>query len=501
MGFLKRVFIILVIIVIIASLVIGYLFSKKNQFNTVEINSYVGNDVTGSSPFPDALKIKPVSEQQIIDAIVSTSGPVTVSGVHHSLGGQITYSNSLYLDMSDFDQIIEFDTEKKLITVQSGINWQQIQQVIDPHNLSIKIMQDYNDNTVGGALSINANGRFASSGPIINSVKSIRIILPDGQVYDASSEKNSTLFYGAIGGYGGVGVITQATLELVDNIAIERSINRLSFNEFNDYFKGNILNDESVVLHQAILYPPDFESLLDISWRETDKPLTHEQRLQKNEAEPWWQTVLLGMKSRSAILHRFQKNLIDPYIYQPQAVVRRNFETSYDLRDAGFFTSEQSTMVMQEYLIPVNRFEIFVFNLRDIFSRHDVDIFKILISYVSQNHAGLLAGSTADVYSFKISYLQQKDKEAAEKVEAWTSEIVRASIESHGIHILPYHIHNSTEQLFRAYPAANSFFQLKRVTDPSDRFKNLFWEQHYHSIYSQNDHKQDLPVNPEDTGS
>ena len=62
--------------------------------------------------------------------IAATAGTVTVSGVHHSLGGQITYAHSLFLDMSDFDKVLEFDTEAKLITVQSGIKWSQIQQEI-----------------------------------------------------------------------------------------------------------------------------------------------------------------------------------------------------------------------------------------------------------------------------------------------------------------------------------------------------------------------------------
>ena len=469
--------------IIIVSAITAYFFSQKQNFSAVELNSYIENEVTGVNSFPDLIKIKPVSEQDISDAVKLTSGPVTVSGVHHSLGGQITYADSLYLDMSDFDKVLDFDTDKKLITVQTGISWSQIQHVIDPHTLSVKIMPDNNDYSVGGSLSVNAHGRFAGAGSIISSVKSIRIILPDGNIYEASPEINNALFYGAIGGFGGIGVIVQATLELVENIAIERSINRLSFYQYNNYLKENILNDESVVLQQAILYPPSFETLLDISWRKTDKPVTDNRRLQNNDAEPWWESVLLKMKSKSDILHRFQKNLIDPYLYGEPAVVRRNFETSYNLRDTGFISSDESTMVMQEYLIPLKRFEIFVFNMRDIFSRHKVNVFKILISYVPQDHASLLAGAAENVYSFKIIYLQHKNKQSRSEVGGWTGELVRASIESHGVHILPYLIHDSTAQLHKAYPGSNYLFELKQKADPAHRFRNLFWEQHHHAVY------------------
>ncbi len=495
MGFFKLIFQLVLVSVIIVSVVAVYFSSQKQQFSTVDLNSYVEDDITGTGPAATLSKVKPVTEQEIIDLIAATSGPVTVSGVHHSLGGQVTYEHSLFLDLSDFDDVLEFDTEKKQITVQSGIRWSQIQQIIDPHNLSIKIMQDNNDYTVGGSLSVNAHGRYVSEGSIINSVKSIRIVLPNGQIYDASPEHNSALFYGAIGGFGGVGVIVQATLELVDNIALERSIKTLSFNEFNNYFNGNILNDDSVVLHQAILYPPSFESLLNISWRKTDKPLTDVRRLQENLEEPWWESVLLTLRAKSKLLHRFQKNLFDPYLYGEATVVTRNFETSSSLRQAGFIASDDSTMVMQEYLVPVNRFEIFVFNLRDIFSRHKADIFKVLISYLPQDHGGLLAGSTAHVYSFKIIYLQGKNKQSHDQVESWTSELVRASSESNGVHILPYPIHNSTRQLYKAYPASSNFFELKKSVDPDDRFKNLFWEQHHHAIYADAQRQLNVPVN------
>lgn len=493
---MKLLFQILIFMVILVGVIVAYFFTQKQKFSSVELNSYVDYEYAGNKSDPELIEIKPVSEQDIIDAILSTTGPVTVSGVHHSLGGQKLYPGSLYLDMSKFDQVLEFDIDKKIITVQSGIRWSQLQSVIDPHNLSVKVMQDYNDYTVGGSLSVNAHGRYAGAGPIINSVKSIRIILPDGNVYDASPEQNNALFYGAIGGFGGVGVITQATLQLVDNIVIERQTKGLSFNQFNQYFQENILNDENIVLHQAILYPPSFESLLNINWRKTDKPLTDKQRLQKNVDEPWWESVLLNLTAKIKILHRFKKNLFDPLMYEKPAVVRRNLETSYNLRASGFIASEESTMAVQEYLIPLNRFEIFVFNLRDIFSRHKADILKVLITYVPQNKSGVFAGSVPNAYSFKIVYLQGKNKKSRKQVKSWTTELVRASMESYGVYILPYLFKDSSVMLSRVYPGSEYLFDLKRRVDPNQRFSNIFWEQHLNAMYSSSpDDELKMPVN------
>jgi FAD/FMN-containing dehydrogenase len=76
---------------------------------------------------------------------------------------------------------------------------------------------------VGGSLSVNVHGRYIGQGPIIKSVESIRVILADGTDTIATPTQNSELFYGFIGGYGGLGVITEVTLSLTDNVKVERS--------------------------------------------------------------------------------------------------------------------------------------------------------------------------------------------------------------------------------------------------------------------------------------
>jgi len=478
MPYLKIIIKMILLVVVFTSGLMAYFYQHTQQFDSVSLDSSVMDQLSGSDSLSLTTVIKPHSEQDIIDALLSTQGPVTVSGVHHSLGGRVAYPDGLFLDMSEFDEVLELDTEKKLITVQSGISWKKIQQAIDPHNLSIKIMQHSNDYSVGGSLSVNAHGGFVAAGPVINSVRSIRIILADGKVYEASREKNNALFYGAIGGYGGLGVIVQVTLELTDNVPLERTVKLVGYNEFNDYFKDQILNDETIVQHYALFYPPNYESLLDISWRKTDKPVTDKSRLQEDKIEPWWQSAFLNWKSQSPLLHRIQKNLIDPVVYKQETVVMRNLESSSNLRAAGFIDTSTSTMVMQEYQVPVKRFEIFVFNMRDIFKRHHVSISKVIISYLAQDHGGLMTAGAEHSFSFKIIYLQKKNKDSQKKMEQWTKELIDAAVSSNGSFILPYYIPGTNEQFERAYPGSDFFFALKLKADPDGRFNNLFWRQH-----------------------
>lgn len=60
------------------------------------------------------------------------------------------------------------------------------------------------------------------SGPIVLSAKSLKVVLADGTIVEARPTHNANIFNGVIGGYGGLGVIVEATLELTDNVKVKR---------------------------------------------------------------------------------------------------------------------------------------------------------------------------------------------------------------------------------------------------------------------------------------
>ena len=53
-------------------------------------------------------------------------------------------------------------------------------------------------------------------------MKSLKVVLADGTIVEASQTQNADIFNGVIGGYGGLGVIVEATLELTDNMKVKR---------------------------------------------------------------------------------------------------------------------------------------------------------------------------------------------------------------------------------------------------------------------------------------
>ena len=91
------------------------------------------------------------------------------------------------------------------VRVQAGITWRDLQDVLDPQNLSVRTMQSFSNFTVGGAVSVNCHGRYVGHGPISASVQALQLVLADGRVVEASRQENPELLAAAVGGYGAIG--------------------------------------------------------------------------------------------------------------------------------------------------------------------------------------------------------------------------------------------------------------------------------------------------------
>ena len=131
--------------------------------------------------------VAPTSIAEVQELVRERRGPISIGGARHSMGGQIASEGALFLDMRSLDRVIALAVESRWIRVEAGITWRKIQETIDPKGLAVKSMQSYASFTVGGSLSVNAHGRYVGQGPLIESVRSIRVVLADGSLVEASS--------------------------------------------------------------------------------------------------------------------------------------------------------------------------------------------------------------------------------------------------------------------------------------------------------------------------
>jgi FAD/FMN-containing dehydrogenase len=441
--------------------------------------SKVVNDITQLNPIRVNAIICPTITQEIINAVKTHEGPISIGGGRYSMGGQTATDQALQIDMRCFDSILNFSASRKEITVQTGITWRKVQEFIDPYNLSVKIMQTYSNFTVGGALSVNCHGRYIGQGPIILSVKQIKVILANGDLVTASSTENKEIFYGAIGGYGGLGVIVEATLELVNNVKVERTDQRLPISQYKQFFIENIENDSSVIFHNADIYPKHYKTVREISYCKTSRDITIDYRLKPNNEKYKFNQFAFKVFSNFPAGKFLRQHVVDPLLYIGKPVEWRNYEASYDVLELEPKSREKSTYVLQEYFVPVDQFDNFYPLMTSILKKNKVNVINISIRHAKQDPGSALAWAKTGVFAFVLYYKQGTKQKNKEEVRQWTQAIIDASISCKGSYYLPYQIHATEEQFHKAYPNADNLFKLKKQLDPTNKFRNKLWDMYY----------------------
>ena len=446
---------------------------------TVSSGSLIVNDVTHLNPIPVWAIATPKTVADVQAALARTDVPVSVGGGHFSMGGQTASPGSLHLDMRAMNAVLHFWPQNRTIRVQAGIRWCDIQKFVDAHGLAVKVMQTYANFTVGGSLSVNVHGRYIGSGPLVASVRAIQVVLVGGELVEATPTVNAELFYGCIGGYGALGVIVEAELELAQNKRVERGSVKLPVSEYARYFRESVRDAPHVVFHNADIYAPDFTRIRAVTWRETSRPATTLTRLQWQRRKHLVAKYVFWAITETWKGKWRRERLLDPLVYSFRPVHWRNYEAGYDVAELEPLTRTASTYVLQEYFIPVDRFEACAQAIREILRRHRVNAVNISIRHAFSDPGTVLAWTRGESFAFVLYYKQRTRPNARDRVGVWTRELIDAVVGLGGTYYLPYQLHATPEQFHRAYPRARDLFELKKRFDPHYRLRNSLLDKYY----------------------
>lgn len=438
------------------------------------------NDITKLNPIAVDKVITPTTSEEIRKAVSAHPGPISIGGGRFSMGGQTATERALQIDMRNFKKVLKFDPKNRQITVQAGIRWRDIQDAIDGENLAVRIMQTYSNFTVGGSLSVNAHGRYIGEGPLVRSVESIKVVLADGREVTASKSENPEVFYSAIGGYGAVGVITEATLNLVPNEKMRREVIKLPLEKYKAHFNSAIRANKDTILHNGDLTPPNYNEVSLETWYRTDKPLTHEARLIPRNQKYWLERNAVSSISTLPFGTELRTKVLDPMRYKKEVIVWRNYEASYDVAQLEPITPRLLfTYVLQEYFVPPDKLEEFAAKMRTVFQKNKVNVINVSIRHALTDPGTYLAWAPEEVFSFVVYYKQGTTPSAKKHVAKWTGELIEQVLSVNGRHYLPYQIHATEDQFKKAYPGHTKFFEVKRKLDPTNKFRNKLWDRYY----------------------
>jgi FAD/FMN-containing dehydrogenase/uncharacterized membrane protein YhaH (DUF805 family) len=453
--------------------------NSGDQITHLKTEDRIINDVTKLNPVIVSKVETPetIADLQVI--VRNATNPVSVGGGRFSMGGQTASPSSTHVDMRKLNKIISFSAEKKTIEVEAGTRWCDIQKFVDEHDLSIKIMQTYANFTVGGALSVNCHGRYIGLGPVILSVNHLQVVLANGELVRVSQNEKPEIFYACIGCYNAVAIIATVEFQLEENLPVKRVSKKMKGSAYSTFFTENIGNNSDVIFHNADLYPPNFKSARAVSWIKTkERPTVKTRLMPLSEAYPI-ERYFISAFSKSDFGKWRRQHIIDPILYTGKKIHWRNYEAGYDVAELEPSSRIKSTYVLQEYFIPVISFNEFSSRMSEIFIRHKVNVINVSIRHAKKDPGSLLAWAREEVFAFVVWYKQGTSDDEKSKVAIWTRELIECAISFFGSYYLPYQIHATEDQFFRAYPDAKKLFEFKKKLDPDFKFRNMLWNKYY----------------------
>src|SRR5947199_3382534 len=172
---------------------------------------------------------------------------ISVAGGRHAMGGQQFGTDALVLDMSRMNRVVKFDTKRREVEVEAGIQWPDlIGSLLERQKGCAQVLGIIQKQTgadrlsIGGALAANIHGRGLRLKPIIGDVEAFDIVNADGDVLRCSRDENAELFRLAIGGYGLFGIIARVTLRLSPRRKLERVVKIADLHNLIDAFEERI---------------------------------------------------------------------------------------------------------------------------------------------------------------------------------------------------------------------------------------------------------------------
>ncbi|MFZ3577566.1 FAD-binding oxidoreductase [Virgibacillus sp. DJP39] len=420
--------------------------------------------------------------QSWLKGAIANGEKVSVAGMQHSQGGHTYYPGGIMVDMKDYDKILDYNPASKTITVQSGATWEDIQKKINPDHLAIRVMQSQNIFTVGGSISVNAHGRDIRYGSLIDTVKSFRLLTPEGDIIHVSRTKNGNLFPLVIGGYGLFGIILDVTLKLTDDELYQIRSKSLDYQDYPAYFLNEVKRDPSIRMHIArISVAPD--SLLremfvtDYKLSADQSKLTSFSSLEKEKlVAP--QKFLLGLSRYSG----WGKNLLWEaqdkfYVSQDGDYITRN---NVMRSDSQFmvYNNPSKTETLQEYFVPVDAFTSYIDDLRTLLEQEKLNLLNITVRYVNQDEEAVLSYAKEDMFALVLLINQGRSESSVKHTKEVIQKMIDVTLEHNGSYYLPYYAYPTQGQMDEAYPHNKEFFNQKKHFDPNETFMNLFYKEY-----------------------
>lgn len=186
--------------------------------------------------------------QLIINEAQHSGKSISTLGKSMSQGKQaISNKNwNIVINTSKLNQIL-IDPKLKIAKVGAGASWGELQKEANQYGLAVRVMQASNIFSIGGSISANCHGWDYKTGCLRNTLIALTIVNAEGKLLVITPY--DPLFDFIVGGYGGFGIIIEATISLTDNVEMIENGIEINPCDYVNYFNQNIRYNKDLDMH------------------------------------------------------------------------------------------------------------------------------------------------------------------------------------------------------------------------------------------------------------
>jgi FAD/FMN-containing dehydrogenase len=458
------------------------------------------NDIHSQLNRTRVLRIeKPSSAEALADAVRRAARErraVSVSGGRHAMGGQQFGTDTVHLDTSGLNAILELDAARGHVEVGAGIQWPALvsglleRQRGQPQQWGIVQKQTGADRlSLGGALAANAHGRGLTYAPIAQDVEAFTLVDARGELRRCTRTENAELFRLVLGGYGLFGVLASVRLRLAPRRKIQRVVEVTSTEGLDGRFASRIGDG---YLFGDFQYSTDLDSetLLRQGVFSCYRPVADHTPVPEGQAElsgdNWLDLLQAGHLDRAEAYRRYSSYYLQTngQIYWSDTHQLSEYVDDYHGALGGRLGPLASgTEMITEIYVPRPALADFLETVRADFLEQRVNLIYGTIRLIERDTDSFLVWAREPWACIIFNLHTAHDADALGETSAHFRRLIDRGREHGGSYFLTYHRWATREQVLACYPQLPEFLALKRKYDPDERFQSD-WYRHYRSMFA-----------------
>jgi alditol oxidase len=158
-----------------------------------------------------------------LQELVLRSSKLRAVGSRHSFNG-IADTTEDQISLEHFDQVLSVDRERNTVTVAAGIKYGQLGQYLQGQGYALHNMASLPHISLAGACATATHGSGNGNSNLATAVAAIEMVTANGDLVVLSRDQDGEAFQGAVVGLGGLGVVTNMTLDILPTFAMQQEV-------------------------------------------------------------------------------------------------------------------------------------------------------------------------------------------------------------------------------------------------------------------------------------